>query len=208
MKPENVLLCIEDRQVRLLAKQAIEWERMGENPDESAVGVDDLNIRERPKQYQEKSASTAVVIGAGAVYDAEKKKLTQNQKKKLKKKQKKLAQREAPPGDKQQHGEQDEDDEESAAADEDENSIESADSIERLKSEGMKKLLKLIDDDDDDNDNIDGEDKSTCNSTTSNGQQRSACKKSAYEQLEEIKNKQFDSIFKVVDKKHLQVSHF
>lgn len=217
MKPENVLLCVDDRHVRLLAREAVEWERMGKNPDESAVGVDDLSIRDRSslpstRQHQNlvRKSSSAALIGAGAIYDAEQKKLTQNQKKKLKKKQKKQAaggatttgsQKSNNGADEGENGGEDENDDEceSSAAD-------GADSVEKARSEGLAKLLKLIDED------IDIEvdaDRKKDESGASNGSSRrksdSANKKSASELIEELKNKQLDSIFKVVDEKQLQV---
>jgi serine/threonine protein kinase len=79
MKPENVLLCIDENHVRLLANEAIEWQKSGTKPCESAVGADFSTDNSKK------------ILPVGASYDAEKKKLTLNQKKKLKKKQKKLA---------------------------------------------------------------------------------------------------------------------
>lgn len=218
MKPENVLLCVDDRHVRLLAREAVEWERMGKNPDESAVGVDDLSIRDRsslPSTRQQQNnlvrkSSSAALIGAGAIYDAEQKKLTQNQKKKLKKKQKKQAaggatttgsQKSNNGADEGENGGEDENDDEceSSAAD-------GAESVEKARSDGLAKLLKLIDEDIDIDDDTDRKkDESGASNGSSRRKSDSANKKSASELIEELKNKQLDSIFKVVDEKQLQV---
>ena len=217
MKPENVLLCVDDRHVRLLAREAVEWERMGKNPDESAVGVGDLSIRDRsslPSTRQHnlvRKSSSAALIGAGAIYDAEQKKLTQNQKKKLKKKQKKQAAGSSTTTGSQKNGaDEGENGGEDENDDECENSAaDSADSVEKARTEGLAKLLKLIDEDIDiDADAVDG-DRKKDESGASNGSSRrksdSANKKSASELIQELKNKQLDSIFKVVDEKQLQV---
>lgn len=185
MKPENVLLCVEDLHVRLLAKEALEWEKSGKNPDESAIGVDDLTLREKPD-----AKSAANKSATGGVYDAEKKKLTQNQKKKLKKKMKKQV--ETNTNSQQQGGGGD-----AAGADEDDEdtSVDSptagcgsndggGSTMEKSRSDGLAKLYKLLQDDND-------EDEKNC--------------KPPGERLEELKKAQLESIFEVVDENKLQV---
>ena len=39
MKPENVLMCVDETHVRHLAKEAVEWQRLGLKPSGSAVAT-------------------------------------------------------------------------------------------------------------------------------------------------------------------------
>jgi hypothetical protein len=80
MKPENVLMCVDETHVRHLAQEAAEWQRLGIRPSGSAVATLCAN---------EKSAHDNSYVNEDGVGDGTQK-LSKNKKKKLRKKQKRI----------------------------------------------------------------------------------------------------------------------
>lgn len=90
MKPENVLMCVDENHVRHLAQEAVEWQRLGLKPSGSAVATVStlVNGVGAPLNGGEfnglQSAQTCPdLAGDGA-------KITRNKKKKMRKKQKRI----------------------------------------------------------------------------------------------------------------------
>lgn len=85
MKPENVLMCVDEVHVRHLAQEAAEWQRLGIKPTSgSAIASVCINGQE--------DATTGVTRGSNFDLDEDTLggKLSRNQKKKIKKKQKRI----------------------------------------------------------------------------------------------------------------------
>ncbi|CAF0834733.1 unnamed protein product [Brachionus calyciflorus] len=77
MKPENVLICVDETHVRHLAKEAAEWQRLGIKPSGSAIAsVTNGHIAHSESQLDVKDTETL--------------KISRNKKKKLRKKQKRI----------------------------------------------------------------------------------------------------------------------
>jgi len=74
IKPENILLCVDEAHVRALGDEALGWVREGVKPPESAVSV-----MVNRKAGDKKATVTAANVTA---------KISKNKKKKLKKKEK------------------------------------------------------------------------------------------------------------------------
>ena len=83
MKPENVLMCVDETHVRHLAQEAAEWQRAGIKPSGSAVAT----VASAPSPHD---AATAAEHGGLAEAAAGNGKLSRNKKKKLRKKQKRM----------------------------------------------------------------------------------------------------------------------
>jgi hypothetical protein len=90
MKPENVLMCVDETHVRHLAQEAAEWQRMGIRPSGSAVAT-----------VTTQSMSDAAAAAAAAIHqnqfltsddpaNTNNNKMSKNKKKKLRKKQKRI----------------------------------------------------------------------------------------------------------------------
>lgn len=79
MKPENVLLCVDETHVRHLAQEAAEWQRMGLKPSGSAVAT--VCHLEQNNEQNEVGGELGGEVGE---------KISKNKKKKLRKKQKRI----------------------------------------------------------------------------------------------------------------------
>lgn len=93
MKPENVLLCVEENHVRHLANEAIEWQKLGIKPNGSAVATVEtaatkLASATTQEQISAISENQQATIQATTVTGEQK--ITRNRKKKLRKKQKRI----------------------------------------------------------------------------------------------------------------------
>ena len=86
MKPENVLLCVDERHVRHLAKEAAEWQRLGIKPSGSAVAS------VAGTEYGQSAPTATDQHDQLDVCDqpSSQTKMTRNKKKKLRKKQKRI----------------------------------------------------------------------------------------------------------------------
>lgn len=83
MKPENVLMCVDETHVRHLAQEAVEWQRLGLKPSGSAVAtVTGMENGGGGVGGGHSNAPLDPEIGPG--------KITRNKKKKLRKKQKRI----------------------------------------------------------------------------------------------------------------------
>ena len=80
MKPENVLLCVDETHVRHLAQEAAEWQRMGLKPSGSAVATV-CHLEQNGEQNE-----AGGEMGTGEAGE----KISKNKKKKLRKKQKRI----------------------------------------------------------------------------------------------------------------------
>lgn len=88
MKPENVLMCVDENHVRHLAKEAIEWQKLGIKPYMSAVATVSAcngngNGNDENDQHMQEPQESQQHTQSGL-------KLTRNKKKKLRKKQKRI----------------------------------------------------------------------------------------------------------------------
>jgi serine/threonine-protein kinase SRPK2 len=80
MKPENVLMCVDETHVRHLAQEAAEWQRMGIKPSGSAVAT--VTTQQSVDAHQLQQQNVDLANGEN--------KISKNKKKKLRKKQKRI----------------------------------------------------------------------------------------------------------------------
>ena len=80
MKPENVLMCVDETHVRHLAQEAAEWQRMGIKPSGSAVAT--VTTQQSVDAHQLQQQNVDFANGEN--------KISKNKKKKLRKKQKRI----------------------------------------------------------------------------------------------------------------------
>jgi serine/threonine protein kinase len=81
MKPENVLMCVDETHVRHLAQEAAEWQRMGIKPSGSAVATVNMNMP---------GDAESVCLDENGQPIESNNKMSKNKKKKMRKKQKRI----------------------------------------------------------------------------------------------------------------------
>lgn len=93
MKPENVLMCVEENHVRHLANEAIEWQKLGIKPNGSAVATVEtaaIKLASATTQEQISAISENQQATIQTTTTIGEQKITRNRKKKLRKKQKRI----------------------------------------------------------------------------------------------------------------------
>ena len=93
MKPENVLMCVEENHVRHLANEAIEWQKLGIKPNGSAVATVEsaaTKLASATTQEQISAISENQQATIQTITITGEQKITRNRKKKLRKKQKRI----------------------------------------------------------------------------------------------------------------------